>query len=161
MENSGRFKKGLIPWSTGTKGIVKPNSGSFTKGNPPPPHKEGCSCFRHGGKPWNKGITYKIHKISASKGKHYYPAGEFKKKPWTFKGTRNEYRNLHKRVCDKFEKSDTCEICGKDNLKGKQIHWASKNGIYNEDRENWIRLCARCHWFYDHRDVFDSKGRRK
>lgn len=30
-----RFKKGTVPWNKGTKGLVKPNSGSFKKGNKP------------------------------------------------------------------------------------------------------------------------------
>lgn len=30
------FEKGNIPWNKGTKGICKPNSGSFKKGNVPP-----------------------------------------------------------------------------------------------------------------------------
>lgn len=28
-----RFKKGFIPWNKGTKGLSKPNNGSFKKGN--------------------------------------------------------------------------------------------------------------------------------
>ena len=37
--NSGRtgcFEKGNKPWNTGTKGLVKPNSGNFKKGTVPP-----------------------------------------------------------------------------------------------------------------------------
>lgn len=30
--NPGRFKSGIVPWNTGTKGVMKPNSGSFKKG---------------------------------------------------------------------------------------------------------------------------------
>jgi len=33
--SSAKFKKGHIPWSFGTKGVAKKNSGSFTKENPP------------------------------------------------------------------------------------------------------------------------------
>ncbi len=33
--NNGRFKKGNIPFSKGTKGLMKPNSSSFKKGNKP------------------------------------------------------------------------------------------------------------------------------
>lgn len=32
---SGRFKKGNVPWTKGTKGFVKPNSGNFKKGHVP------------------------------------------------------------------------------------------------------------------------------
>lgn len=34
-KSSTKFKKGFIPWCKGTKGILKPNKGSFTKENPP------------------------------------------------------------------------------------------------------------------------------
>lgn len=32
---NGQFKKGTLPWNQGTKGVCKPNSGSFTKGKQP------------------------------------------------------------------------------------------------------------------------------
>jgi len=40
--NSGRtghFPKGNVPWCTGTKGLCKPNSGSFAKGHIPHNHQ--------------------------------------------------------------------------------------------------------------------------
>lgn len=33
---TGRFEKGHKTWNAGTKGVMKPNSGSFYKGQPPP-----------------------------------------------------------------------------------------------------------------------------
>lgn len=36
---TGRFKKGMEPWNAGTKGVMKPNSGSFKKGSTPPNQK--------------------------------------------------------------------------------------------------------------------------
>jgi len=47
----GIYKRIKPTWSKGTKGIVKPNSGSFKKG-----HKIG---FKKGYMPWNKGKTRK------------------------------------------------------------------------------------------------------
>lgn len=35
----GKLEKGNQPWNTGTKGVCKPNSGSFRKGSKPPNHK--------------------------------------------------------------------------------------------------------------------------
>lgn len=32
---SGKFESGSAPWNTGTKGVMKPNSGTFKKGNRP------------------------------------------------------------------------------------------------------------------------------
>ena len=45
-DKNGRFRKGAIPWNTGTKGMTGANSESFKVGMPPPEHKEGCKCFR-------------------------------------------------------------------------------------------------------------------
>ncbi len=36
---TGQFKKGHVPFHTGTKGLVKPNSGSFKKGQQPHNHQ--------------------------------------------------------------------------------------------------------------------------
>lgn len=30
-DNNGRFVKGLTPWNKGTRGVMKPNTGNFTK----------------------------------------------------------------------------------------------------------------------------------
>lgn len=48
--NTGRthFKKGIVPWSKGTKGIVKLNKTSFKKGHIPKVK------FKKGHVPWNK-----------------------------------------------------------------------------------------------------------
>ncbi len=35
----GRFQKGQVSWNTGTKGVMKPNSGSFQKGSRPVNHR--------------------------------------------------------------------------------------------------------------------------
>lgn len=32
---TGQFEKGIVPWNTGTKGVVKPNSGNFKPGSVP------------------------------------------------------------------------------------------------------------------------------
>lgn len=86
------------------------------------------------------------------KGKSWNAKNQFQKAPWKFSGTRNEYRNLHKRINRKFGKSDRCEHCGKSGLTGKQIHWANKkDSKYTENRKDWIRLCVGCHFIYDRR----------
>lgn len=36
---TGCFEKGFTPWNAGTKGLCKPNSGNFKKGNNPPNRK--------------------------------------------------------------------------------------------------------------------------
>jgi len=34
-------------------------------------------------------------------------------------------------------------------LTGKKIHWANKSGEYLRDKDDWIRLCCKCHKKYD------------
>jgi len=41
--NSGQFQKGCIAWNKGTKGVMKPNSGTFKKGHLPPNYKGGIT----------------------------------------------------------------------------------------------------------------------
>lgn len=45
------FPKGNIPWNQGTKGLVKPNKGSFKKGE----HRSFATEFKKGGMPRWKG----------------------------------------------------------------------------------------------------------
>lgn len=52
--NRGTFKKGIIPWNTGTKGVCKPNSGSFQQGHLPKNNRGGNYQQAHGQKfIWN------------------------------------------------------------------------------------------------------------
>lgn len=59
------------------------------------------------------------------------------------------YNTLHHWIVRHFKKSGTCEKCGRKNLKGKFINWASKTGVYDRKRKNWIRLCRKCHYWHD------------
>ena len=42
-----------------------------------------------------------------------------------------------------------CEFCHRNNLKGREIHWANKSGNYLRELTDWIRLCVKCHKFFD------------
>lgn len=102
---------------------------------------QGKSYWKKGHRPWNagtKGLT-KANKTS------------FKKKKWQFTGTKLEYITLHNKIRKQFGTPDTCEHCHKSNLTGRKIHWANKTGSYLLTREDWIRLCAKCHYLYDGR----------
>src|SRR3989304_10149394 len=63
------------------------------------------------------------------------------------KKNHNEYIYLHHRINKRFGKPIGCELCG--NKDKKVYHWANKTGNYSEDREDWIRLCPKCHYRYD------------
>jgi len=146
------------PWNKGLVGVMKVNETSFKKGHTP----------------WNKKYekTVKFCKncgketvgTTAPRGKtkgdfcsrscknlgKYNPAWResgIKKVDWNkYKGG---YRGLHARVQKMLGELDTCEMCGKSELRGKKIHWANKSGEYKEEPNDWIRLCAKCHKSYD------------
>lgn len=103
---------------------------------------------------WNKGI----------KGTHFSPATEFKKgvipnnshifikTDKKFGGTLEQYKTLHYVISKLYGKPTQCENCGKNNLFGKQIHWANISGRYTKIRSDWKRLCARCHYKFDNQE---------
>lgn len=64
-------------------------------------------------------------------------------------GTMNEYKVIHRWVAKMFGKPTKCERCLKDGLTSRQIHWANKSKKYLKDRDDWWRLCAKCHAFLD------------
>lgn len=90
--------------------------------------------WKKGRDPWNKGLKVDYNRGS----KHPF-----------WKGNKVGYRSLHVWVVRHLGLPDTCEHCGKSELKSKQIHWASKSKKYKRDLNDWIRLCAKCHWKYD------------
>ena len=66
-----------------------------------------------------------------------------------WKGEEAGYVSKHTWVYNHFGKPDTCEYCGRNNLKGKFINWANKSGKYLRKRDDWLRLCRKCHTSYD------------
>lgn len=59
------------------------------------------------------------------------------------------YRTLHQWVVYWKGSPETCEGCGKSGLKAQQIQWANKDHKYRKVLEDYIRLCAQCHYNYD------------
>lgn len=150
-EKISQSLKGRKVWNTGTKGLVKANSGTFKKGNIP------ANKNKHYQLPhtWGKVISKEaIEKAKATKIKnranHKYPKFE---NHWNWKGDSVGYRAVHRWLVNVYGRSDTCEQCGnKPGLTkvGKpKIHWANKSGEYLRDRSDWLQLCISCHWKYD------------
>lgn len=71
-----------------------------------------------------------------------------------WKGNEVGYGALHKWVIKHLGQPDTCEHCGREGLRGLQIHWANKSKKYKRDLDDWIRLCMRCHGKYDGNEVW-------
>lgn len=67
---------------------------------------------------------------------------------YLWKGERVSYSGLHIWLKNNFGQPNICEECGK-KKQGHYIHWANKSGEYKRVREDWIRLCAKCHWWFD------------
>lgn len=62
-----------------------------------------------------------------------------------------KYNGLHAWIRRQLGDPETCEFCKKSGLTGKKIHWANKSHEYKRDINDWIRLCATCHYKYDNR----------
>jgi hypothetical protein len=59
------------------------------------------------------------------------------------------YEALHMWVKKHLGRPDTCENCGKSDLRGHQIHWANISGLYKRIITDWRRLCVKCHVAFD------------
>ena len=60
-------------------------------------------------------------------------------------GNKISYRALHVWVARNYGKPATCEECGK----SKKLVWANLSGEYRRDRDDWKRLCRKCHYKFD------------
>jgi len=114
-----------------------------------------------------KGMTGKKHseeskqKMSlAHKGMHLSPATEFKKgissnnpkrlaslprgkNHYKWAGDQVSYHGIHEWVKKTLGKPSSCGMCGTE--KSKRFMWHNISGEYRRDKNDWERVCARCH----------------
>lgn len=57
------------------------------------------------------------------------------------------YKNLHRDVGRLYGRDARCEDCGTED--SAQFEWANVTDLYEIARENWRRLCAKCHRNFD------------
>ena len=70
-------------------------------------------------------------------------------------GDKASYSALHKWINgQKKEESLLCANCGK----GNNLHWANKDHEYRRNKEDYVRLCAKCHRRYDIENGIYGKG---
>jgi hypothetical protein len=69
---------------------------------------------------------------------HYAWMGEFP-----------SYMAVHLWLRKNFIKPSKCEMCKKDGLSGRKIHWANISGKYKRDRKDYKALCPVCHRVFD------------
>jgi hypothetical protein len=72
-----------------------------------------------------------------------------REKSGMWKDDRVGYDALHDWVKRYYGEPSICEHCFTENLTGCKINWANKTGEYKRDREDWLRLCIKCHRLYD------------
>ena len=116
----------------------------FQKGNKPLKHKDGCVCFLCTKKPTKYWSGKKRPDAVWKHLPHYI--GE-KNHEW--KGEEAGYVPIHVWVQRWKGKPGTCEKCGRTGLSGKMIHWANIDHKYRRVLDDYIRLCAKCHYAYD------------
>lgn len=78
-----------------------------------------------------------------------------------WKGDKVGYSSLHSWVKRYLGTPETCEECGKTNLKGKYINWANISGKYKRELDDWKRLCKKCHHKFDNLSEKIWKKRRQ
>lgn len=71
---------------------------------------------------------------------------------------KKEYNSIHSWLRIN-KKGDICEIC---KCKGKKLDNALKNGCkYEKNIDNFLKLCRKCHYHYDHPDGFKHSEETK
>ncbi len=106
-----------------------------------------CYWERKNDAPWNKG-TKGLTKVNA---------GSFIKVKIKFKGTLAQYKALHWRIGRMLGKPRVCDNCKKLIVTPKGIDWANISGEYKEVKEDWIRLCRKCHYEFDKQEFRRKK----
>lgn len=97
-----------------------------------------CYSLHKHDEPWNKGTKGLVKKNS----------GSFGHVGSKWNGTLSEYKYLHYWISKYLGKSNICTQC-KNEYIGNKMHWANISGEYKKDPNDWIRLCARCHYNFD------------
>ncbi len=92
-------------------------------------------------------------KIRKGEGKYcsYSCSAKMTKNSW--KGDNVSYMGLHAWIRKKLVDPNKCEHCNKKNGRFPSgypfLQWANKSGEYKRDKEDWLRLCVKCHKAYD------------
>ena len=74
-------------------------------------------------------------------------------KHYKWSGVKPKYSALHKWITKTYGQPMECEWCGFESENKYQIQWANKTGEYKRDKDDWLRLCAKCHYAFDRKGV--------
>ena len=63
-----------------------------------------------------------------------------------WRGDEVGYHGLHRWIWKHFGKPSQCDHCG---ITTGKFEWANKTGEYKRNINDWLRLCTKCHGYYD------------
>ena len=124
----------------------------------------GRTWWKPGRIPWNKGVhgykvgerTGKIIICEVCGTEKYFELNQLLKRPCrycsvkcagiaAFQEEPAVYSTIHARIKILWGKADICDFCGSTNT----VNWANKDHTYRLIREEWLKLCRKCHVNYD------------
>jgi len=112
--------------------------------------KQKISLATKGRTAWNKGKTGIYSEETLDKLRNAPKRSGEDHHMW--KGDDVGYQALHVWVNKHWGKANKCEHCGLNELpegKKRYFDWATREGVYNRKKENWIMLCRKCHKNHD------------
>lgn len=65
-----------------------------------------------------------------------------------WKGSNAGYRAIHMWIQKHLGNPSQCQACNKIG-DGHFMHWANVSDQYKREKEDWLRLCAKCHKAFD------------
>lgn len=129
-------QKGKPPWNKGMAGLMPP---AWNKG-------------MKGRQPWHNtsGLRPPV------KGKKVPALAESNNPNW--KGDNVGYSGVHHWMTRHHGKPKLCEHCG--TTEAKRYEWANISGQYKRRRDDFLRLCKKCHNDYDGVNAWQNKALR-
>lgn len=93
------------------------------------------------------GTTQSALKAWETKRKNGFHGIKSGKESPNFKKDGIVYSAIHAYASKNFGTPNLCEECG--TITAKRYDWANKSGKYLRKRNDWIRLCRKCHLIFD------------
>ena len=59
------------------------------------------------------------------------------------------YSGIHAWVRRNWKSATHCDVCGSENLTGRNVHWANLDHKYSKAREDWKMMCRPCRAAHD------------
>lgn len=150
---SSRFKKGHIPWHSGTGIKVITGCPSCKKQFTDYKCNKRKFCSSSCAAKMTLNWIGKKHSLETRKKISEANYRRFKNEELhpRWKGDSVGYRTLHKWVEKHLGKPHLCQECGDVSLSHRHYHWANVSGDYLRITSDWRRLCAKCHKAFDGR----------